>query len=969
MEIYLKNISISKDGNYELIPNINNTSRILPTSISADEIKDNPLDCDAKSRKLTDKEIYPLIIQIDEQEVKTNPNLKLELFFDDILFGILNQSGIPLIKEKGNTDLLSIDLIEAFKKNTKAEGITFYIECKSFANSPLLMNTSLQDLRCFITDGNGKVIKQFPKDYSNRIIPCKLFLIGDDAPPEQVFMCDVDENKPSIEDVTIALKEINVPLTLIPLDVNNGDSWIQDQFQFAAAINDNTKFSTILHLPRMANDSALFHSTPNLKNFVEKFFPSYSIGLFNDFWKIFILLSDGSTSFEFKLIQTFKIYNRHFIVIRFLKNLINLASKNNFAIAKQYMNFEFTNIFLVRIKIEELSEFLLMSNSVKADDKIGIRQSIEKINSWFNYNKTKEEVQLTINIIDDNQKEVVLKFNFLEINKANLNVFFAELRKIHSSLGYGGNIEISPPWKDYKHGKIITGSFINNSLEKILSTNIQKQPLCKVYTEWLEVGHIDEIMGFVKDTNAASGFSIVRAAPQLARNLLKEIINYKNEKNILVTRLFRGKKWIHEQIPSGDKSHTPPNTYKKYVELAKEKYDLSGFDKDYSSTDKVTFYDSAFHDDRKFIIYYSKKGKVKTKYAAFISCEDILNITALTNSRIENLFLSGGDVHYDPEMYEGNYLSDNFRKNIFPYRLDKIIQAEFPESKIIQIPVLFDYAVNFNLNQIKAVIPDCANFQSLNNNILMPRPYGPRMKMKDAVLFMKDYFDKNRITSSLTSKLNEQFIVDLGLNRVFHWSNNVFKKNEPFDWSRINEPRKQVHFESISIANPSKQLTEFDGEKEYTKFLFETDIFNPNYNSGYSKNLPVRNHPIEESENLRLIATYFKDGFDEFKNYPVDFCAGDTTDSHPKLDTFEKNIKKVEEVIKKANIGIFDNKGNIVPSGWTKITIPENTVDVFELYIQLVLASTNVKIHWVDSWYYHVHSGGIHCGTNVIRKL
>jgi hypothetical protein len=33
-----------------------------------------------------------------------------------------------------------------------------------------------------------------------------------------------------------------------------------------------------------------------------------------------------------------------------------------------------------------------------------------------------------------------------------------------------------------------------------------------------------------------------------------------------------------------------------------------------------------------------------------------------------------------------------------------------------------------------------------------------------------------------------------------------------------------------------------------------------------------------------------------------------------------------------------------------------------------VLESLGKQVHWVDSWYYHTHGGGIHCGTNVLRR-
>jgi hypothetical protein len=55
-------------------------------------------------------------------------------------------------------------------------------------------------------------------------------------------------------------------------------------------------------------------------------------------------------------------------------------------------------------------------------------------------------------------------------------------------------------------------------------------------------------------------------------------------------------------------------------------------------------------------------------------------------------------------------------------------------------------------------------------------------------------------------------------------------------------------------------------------------------------------------------------------------------------------------------------------SGWHKLIIPENTVDLFEAYTQIVVESLGLRVCWVDSWFYHVRLGEIHCGTNVIRR-
>jgi hypothetical protein len=78
------------------------------------------------------------------------------------------------------------------------------------------------------------------------------------------------------------------------------------------------------------------------------------------------------------------------------------------------------------------------------------------------------------------------------------------------------------------------------------------------------------------------------------------------------------------------------------------------------------------------------------------------------------------------------------------------------------------------------------------------------------------------------------------------------------------------------------------------------------------------------------------------------------------------DLTRIKENIRRANPGKFMPNGNL-RRGWHKIEIPENKVDVFEAYTQIMLESIGVNVHWVDPWYYHVRSGGIHCGTNVIR--
>jgi hypothetical protein len=65
--------------------------------------------------------------------------------------------------------------------------------------------------------------------------------------------------------------------------------------------------------------------------------------------------------------------------------------------------------------------------------------------------------------------------------------------------------------------------------------------------------------------------------------------------------------------------------------------------------------------------------------------------------------------------------------------------------------------------------------------------------------------------------------------------------------------------------------------------------------------------------------------------------------------------------------GLFD-AGGATAAAWTRVWIPEDTVDLFEAYTLSVLSSLCLRVRFVDAWSpYHVFSGGVHCATNVQR--
>jgi len=62
----------------------------------------------------------------------------------------------------------------------------------------------------------------------------------------------------------------------------------------------------------------------------------------------------------------------------------------------------------------------------------------------------------------------------------------------------------------------------------------------------------------------------------------------------------------------------------------------------------------------------------------------------------------------------------------------------------------------------------------------------------------------------------------------------------------------------------------------------------------------------------------------------------------------------------------------VAPAGtlskWKRLRIPQDTLDVVEVYIRSVLEHEGNTVHFIDNWNtYHIQLGEVHCGTNVRR--
>jgi hypothetical protein len=941
MDITLEKLKPTSSGHFRLIPNINVSARALPPAVSAQNLQSNTtLDNERPSRKLPDKEIYSFLVEVSPQEWTANPAMTLEVSFSPALFKLLTQSGVLVPSQ--NTPPVKIDLAAAKKLNTKVGGIQFFLEAQTFRGSPLVDKTASPIVTFRILDGLGKELLSRSTWNNNDLRTADMILVGDDAPPERIFMCELDDNQPSVRELKEAVKRAGVPLTLVPKDICNNDSWLQDQFQIGYAASPEGQQTVILHLPRMTNTSALFAGTPNLRNFTDTHFPSQTIGVVKDFWRLKTTITDGTNTLSLEVAKTFALYKQLLMAIRLLKVMFSLMLEIDPKSRPQLPGGDVTDLFAVRLAIDATRTKLLAYTNATKEQKarvLGIKPILDIVSKTLDL---KAGNVVLIVPVDLRTQE----FTFRADNRAALQDFFTDLNDLHSSRNYGGNIEVSRPHPGALFGTILAGSVTSTALREFLTSRGSSHPFAEVNTEWLEVGHIDEIAAFV--AMGPDHFCVVRAAPKLALDMLDRLVAAQ-AKGIQVTRLFRGKKWMHESKPGATDPHLPPNAYRRL--LVSKRYDLSGFEKKIPTNPKPTFGDAVYHDDRQYLIF-NRMLEADARYAAMITCADLADVCRATNRAVEDLFLSKSTYALNDDQAYKPYLDNpHYRKEVLPRRLDKVLDEQFRGTPVFPIPVLFDWVQDFFNSSTSAVMPAMVNLQTLGQHILVPRPLGARMPIADAVVFMNELFAK---TGFPKAKIDESFIRTRGLDKTWHWTRSVERVHHAGLRSLPTDFDPEYPEYNLSVQRHAASTGALDPGKDLYTMMHGND--------------PMSNHPDWDFETLRYIANYFKDGFPEFKNVPVDFCKGDTEQAHPKFDKYEADLKVVMDRIRKANPNTFDQDGKVISEDWKRIVIPEDTADVFELYTQALLETFGLTVHWVDSWFYHLHFGGIHCGTNVLRS-
>ena len=131
-----------------------------------------------------------------------------------------------------------------------------------------------------------------------------------------------------------------------------------------------------------------------------------------------------------------------------------------------------------------------------------------------------------------------------------------------NSLDSFGNLEVSPPVtvgdRTYPLGRIVIGGKQFNhfgdqyrqmmpQLRRLLHAQKVQSPI-EVYSDWLLVGHIDEFINFIPDTNSEKGFKLMLASPSVCRD---KLLALQNDGHGQVT-MFEGQKRYNDLTRSFD---------------------------------------------------------------------------------------------------------------------------------------------------------------------------------------------------------------------------------------------------------------------------------------------------------------------------------------------------------------------------------------------------------------------------------
>jgi hypothetical protein len=717
-----------------------------------------------------------------------------------------------------------------------------------------------------------------------------ILFLDNGVPATRLYICDTPDTQASLTDLRAALPALGgVQLIPVPEAVANGDTWLQDQFQPGVVFDGSRRRHAIVHLPRLRANFFATQSPGNLAAFVRSHFPARDVGLLDDFWAREMHFADSSgraVDLPFRdCIALSNVMARVPALFRSLGDRVTTIDDDP--------PFPPGTWSELRNRLPALAEeFAARAARAHRDGQTAWNRMLEDWTADARANARAIVAGMPPGS-SPGSFSIAAGSATVELGGELADRVFARVQQLEGSGNYGGNIESAPPTPTAPLGSIVVGNALVRDEADHVDPDLlgllyaQAQPVVEVDSTWLDVGHVDEMLTFVP-SRGGSGlpFAALRASSKLALDIVRAAAdryraglkpdNPQTSPDFLpsgvgprltrtgpspVTRLLRGKLWLHlhPQAAAGTLPDVlePPRIYQRLAQVMNGGGPLSS-----SSPYNV-------HGIR----FWPGPGPERV-YPA--------DITVL-----ELLFCErDGDRESTNDFIESEFLAP----------VDKVLAERIGDVAVFPLPVLFDRTGSVSRWEkerwsasTSAFTPDLVNLQALGGHLLMPRPYGPRMRPPDAQAVLEEVLETVPAGEALRRRLTPGLLSSPALRHTVAWV------------LRHDGVRRTV--DSIGSSE-----TVFNG-------LTTIDD----------------------------VALAFADGFPGMAPAAV------------------------ADRIRGANQRQFTPAGEL-REGWRRLVFDEGTVDLFEAYVQLVAGALGLTVDWIDSWFFHTHFGGIHCGTNVLRE-
>ena len=804
--------------------------------------------------------------------------------------------------------------------------------------------------------------------------------------PERIYICDVPENHPARYDLSMALRG-KLPIVTVPKDASGGDTWLQDQIEFGYLDAPGPRMRVAIHLPRVRHDTGQVSKTltPNLGKFVDEHFPSRDFGLFQDFREVRTPVMHGGPTLGLKdgysvFVRMSEVIDTHWFLVRLIEAVrTGIDVKTSLKKLSVYVNWQ--DALKVIPALLNLARKALAQDTtagsnearsytasevrrrngkrlLEAGRRVGrVLKRRKSPNGYFAYSKNHISMRLP-----SGASVAVPAFE-----AGNL---FQALSRIYDSINYGGNIELLPPHKQAKKGGIVIGSgapkrsgrFVSDMLTDFFADQ-NTQPVTTIDTTWLGVAHVDEVVTPVPDPKRRT-FALLNASPGLAMDIVQAAMDryvkglpatnhqrieaYKRDSEYRikpnysrptragmfpVTSLLRGKFWIHVEEKDAPEALLPPHIYREFAE----------FDTGHIRPDKPPLVHSSI--GRFYIPGPSRKTRV---YFADIS---VLELNFLDGAG-KRLVLRGKPLNL--KSLDQGQVGPELRRAI--------------ETRFIRKPV------KNQPQPPKEVLGKTPRVTVLAK--------GRKWYIDGPWTRFRVYQEKQVMAVTAKDSINQWI-------EHHHIANAVRELRRACPNVRILP--LPVVFDTVPNLRAWEGYTDGQNTGAFTPNLVNLQVverrlimprpFGPRVPPAHAIDLIgglLKRYGMARARRLLTRDFIRRKGLEEVK---LHFHKRDdiTSPYQPTVDTANDLAKifrdgfpgKTEEDVKNSiaerNDGAFD--GYDLKPGWHYLTIPERTVDLFELWAEVAAAYLALRIDWLDSWYYHVRSGEIHCGTKILRSL